>query len=239
MELKRLLKINWLYSFYFNFHYLPFKQAIKLPVILFKPKLLKCKGEVILDSEIIKTGMIQLGEHLVSLYPNKGLVWENHGGKVVFKGNCIIGNSSAISIGEKGFCELGNNFRATTGLKLTSHCHIHFGEDVLIAWDVIIMDTSFHRLKDREGNFKNTGYAPIYIGKNNWITTRCMILNGTKTPDYCTIGAGSILNKDYSNFPTHILLAGNPIEVKAKDLWIDLSDHDIVEYQFINQENEN
>jgi acetyltransferase-like isoleucine patch superfamily enzyme len=230
MEFKRIIKINWPYSLYFNFHYLPFKQAIKFPVLLFKPKLLKCRGEVVIESETIKTGMIQLGEYLVSLYPNKGIVWENNGGKVIFKGSCIIGNSSAISIGEKGHCELGNNFRATTGLKLTSHYSIQFGENTLIAWEVIVMDSSFHRLKDRNGEFKSKGFAPIVVGKNNWITTRCMILSGTKTPDYCTIGAGCILNKDYSGYPTHILLAGNPIEVKAKDIWIDLADHDIEDY---------
>ena len=230
MKLKRILKINWLYSLYFNFHYLPLKQAVKLPIVLFKPKLLKCGGEVIIESDNIKTGMIQLGEFLVSLYPNKGIVWENHGGKVVFEGGCIIGNSSAISIGDKGNCIVGNNFRATTALKLTSHYQIRFSENVLIAWDVIIMDSAFHRLKDSNGNFKSKGYAPVIIGKNNWITTRCIISSGTKTPDYCIIGAGSVLNKDYSAFPTHILLAGNPVEVKAKDVWIDLEDHDIVDY---------
>ncbi len=230
MEFKRIIKINWFYSLYFNFHYLPFKQAIKFPIVLFKSKLLKCKGEIFIESETITTGMIQLGEYLVSLYPNNGIVWENNGGKVIFKGSCIIGNSSALSIGEKGYCELGNNFRATTGLKLTSHHSIHFGENTLIAWEVIIMDSSFHRLKNMNGEFKSKGYAPIIIGKNNWITTRCIILSGTKTPDYCTIGAGCILNKDYSGYPTHILLAGNPVEVKAKDVWIDLADHDIVDY---------
>jgi len=230
MKLKRLIKINWIKSLYFNFHYLPIKQAVKLPIILFKPKLLKCKGVVMIESDTIKTGMIQLGEYLVSLYPNKGIVWENHGGKIIFNGNCIVGNSSAISIGDQGYGFFGNNFRATAGLKLTIHHSIQFGENVLIAWDVIIMDTSFHRLKDSNGVFKNKGYGPIIIGKNNWITAKCMILNGTKTPDFCIIGAGSILNKDYSNFRTHILLAGNPLEVKAEDVWIDLEDHDISEY---------
>lgn len=34
------------YSIYFNFHYLPFRQAVKLPILLYKPKLLKLKGIV-------------------------------------------------------------------------------------------------------------------------------------------------------------------------------------------------
>lgn len=230
MELKRLIKINWIKSLYFNFHYLPIKQAVKLPIILFKSKLLKCHGQIVIESDTIKTGMIQLGEYLVSLYPDDGIIWENHGGKIIFNGNCIVGNSSAISIGAQGFGNFGKNFRATASLKLTIHHHVHFGENVLIAWDVVIMDTSFHRLKDTQGAYKNNGYGPIVIGRNNWITAKCLILNGTKTPDYCILGAGSILNKDYSNFKTHILLAGNPLEIKAEDVWIDLEDHDIYEY---------
>ena len=33
-------------TIYFNFHYLPFSQAIRLPILLYKPKLLKMKGNV-------------------------------------------------------------------------------------------------------------------------------------------------------------------------------------------------
>lgn len=46
-----------------------------------------------------------------------------------------------------------------------------------------------------------------------------MILPGAKTPDYCIIGTGSILNKDYSKYPTHILMAGNPLIVKSENVW--------------------
>lgn len=36
-------------SIYFNFHYLPFGQAIKLPILLYKPSFQKCKGRVIIE----------------------------------------------------------------------------------------------------------------------------------------------------------------------------------------------
>ena len=35
-----------LQSVYFNFHYLPFRQAVKLPILLYKPKLLELQGNV-------------------------------------------------------------------------------------------------------------------------------------------------------------------------------------------------
>ena len=62
------------YTLYFNFHYLPFKQAIKLPILLYKPKLLKCKGRIRIEGEV-KIGMIQLGKYNVYLYPNTVIIF--------------------------------------------------------------------------------------------------------------------------------------------------------------------
>ena len=219
------------YSVYFNFRYLPFKQACKLPVFLYKPKLMKCKGTVFIESDNIRYGMIRLGFMRVSLFPNNGIVWENYGGKVVFQGNCNIGNASAISIGKTGNIVFGNNFSATCGLKMTSYHRIMFGENVSLAWDLIVMDTSLHKLKDMNNQQIGKRYGPIILGRNNWLASRCMVLHGTKTPDYCIFGAGSILNKDYSSNPTHILMAGNPLIVKRMGVWRDVGVDDLLEYE--------
>ena len=82
-------------SIYFNFHYLPFKVAMKLPILLYKPKFLKLQGYIKLQGKI-QFGMIRLGFPTVSLYPNIGISIENHGGIILFKGKCRIGNNSFI-----------------------------------------------------------------------------------------------------------------------------------------------
>ena len=71
-------------TIWFNFHYLPYRQAVKLPIILYKPKLKKCKGKVQIDAPI-KSGMICLGVPIVSIYPNAGISWE-HRGTIRFQG---------------------------------------------------------------------------------------------------------------------------------------------------------
>ncbi len=75
--LRKLWDYRWALRFlpqslYFNLHYLPFNQAIKLPILLYKPHLLKMKGKIILSGRIT-TGMVRLGKFSVSLYPNNGL----------------------------------------------------------------------------------------------------------------------------------------------------------------------
>ena len=48
MNLSGILKIiRYLpWTIYFNFHYLPLKQARLLPILLYKPKLLSMRGKV-------------------------------------------------------------------------------------------------------------------------------------------------------------------------------------------------
>ena len=102
--IKKIFRYRYiLYSLYFNFRYLPFKQAIKLPIVLYKPHLLKCKGTIVINpiDGKITFGMIRLGFPGVSVYPNNGITWENHGGTIIFKGKCVIGNDSYLSFGEK------------------------------------------------------------------------------------------------------------------------------------------
>lgn len=49
---------------------------------------------------------------------------------------------------------------------------------------------------------------PIIIGKYCFIGTASVLLGGSALPDYCVLGACSLLNKSYTE--THFLYAGNP-----------------------------
>lgn len=110
-------------TLYFNFRYLPWRQAIKLPIVLYKPHLLACKGKVRIEPEdgYIRHGMIRMGFRRVSIYPNNGITWDNHGGTVIFRGNCILGNDSYVSFGPKSTVDIGYEFRSYARLKLASY----------------------------------------------------------------------------------------------------------------------
>lgn len=219
-------------SIYFNIKYLPLRQAIKLPILLSNVRLAKTKGSINIQADKIKFGMILIGDHRSDVFPRQKTVFKNKGGKIIFKGDCIIGSSSSIVIFEKGVLVFGHNFKNTSSLSIVCTHYIQFGESVLVGWSNIFIDSSFHRLKDKDGRWKKgRGFAPIVIGRNNWFGLRCTIYKGTSTPDYCILGGNSILNKDYTNYPSYVLLAGNPIELKAENIWRDPSD-DLLEYDY-------
>lgn len=49
-------------TLFFNFYHLPFMQAIKFPIWLYKAKLYDCfSGKVVINSKEIRPGMIRLG----------------------------------------------------------------------------------------------------------------------------------------------------------------------------------
>ena len=236
--IKKLWKNRWILrsifsSIYFNFHYLPFKQAIKLPIILYKPNLLNCKGKIIIEGNI-KTAMIQLGKYGVSLYPNSGIIFENHGGTIIFKGNCSIGNNSAISIGEHGILIFGEKFTATTTLKIAAYHHIEFKDYVLCGWECLFVDTDFHQLSSlHETEKKHQAFGPIIIGNNNWFALKCTIMKGCVLSDNNVIAAHSLLNKNFSD-DSYCLFAGIPAQIKRTGVYRDFQNDKIIycnEYQ--------
>lgn len=203
------------YSLYFNFHYLPFKQAIKLPIMLYKPTLLKCAGSVAIESDKVRHGMICLGHNKCSIYPNTGITFENNGGKIVFKGPCLIGRDCYVSVGEKGVLSFGRRFECNAALKVACHYKIGFSDDVSLGFDCFVVDTDFHQLSyaptiiENRMNDKPKAYGPVSIGKGCWIGTKCIVLKNTFLPAYCTVGSCSLLNKKY-DVSEFTLLAGIP-----------------------------
>lgn len=235
MNWKRLIKFCLtrpfcaIKSIYFNFHYLPFSQAKHMPIFLYKTHLRKVKGCVKIETEEITTGMISLGKYIAGIYPNSGCVWEN-GGKIIFKGRCRVGNDCAISVGKHGTLEIGHDFVTNAATKIVCSNHIIFGEHTRLGWDNLIMDTYFHRTKKIDGSFNGKGYGQIVTGNHFWSGVKCIIFPGAKTPDYCIAAAGSFINKDLSNLPTHIMIAGSPAKLKVEGVWKDVNDDKTIEF---------
>lgn len=217
------------YSLYFNLKYLPFKQAVKVPILLYKPCFKKMKGRVIVNVPKVSFGMIRMGFWDTLQYPNNGIVWENLGGTVVFKGKTQIGNASSISVGKKAYVEFGADFENNAGLKLISVRSIVFGVKVSLGWDVIVMDTGFHPIVIKETGKRTQTSSPIKIGDYNWFGSRCVILHGVETPNRCIFAFGSILTKKVDCEP-YSLLAGVPPVVKKNGVYRDYdNDREIIE----------
>ncbi|MBE6283175.1 MAG: hypothetical protein E7098_02395 [Mediterranea massiliensis] len=190
--------LDWPQIIWFNFKYFPFKIAMKIPVFLHKTTI-SGGGSFKIDTLTIKTGMIRIGHRAVSHYPDNGCILENNG-KIIFCGETRIGNCCAVSVGKKGLLVFGDSFCATAGIHIVCHNKVVFNRNNLIGWNSYVMDTNFHRLKDKSGNFVSSGYGEIVLGENNWVSSECKLLPNTYTPKFCSVACNSLLNKDYGNY---------------------------------------
>ena len=207
-------------SLYFNFKYLPFKQAVKLPILLYKPTFLSLKGKITIDAPEIKTGMIRLGFHMVSIYPNNGITLELNGKEIIFKGGCSIGNNSYISTGGKSIVEFGDDFLCTSSIKLVSYRGIKFGQKCRIGWNSLVMDTNFHPIYDIAKKKYKKASGNIVIGDYNWFGTQCKIMHSVTTPERCIFGMGTVITRNCEMKP-YCVMGGSPVKILTENVMRD------------------
>ena len=203
---------------YFNFHYLPFSQAIKLPILLYKPKFISLKGKVKIDSNNIEFGMIKMGPLLNTCNPNCGISIDNRGGSIIFRGKAIFANDSYFMIMPGAVLTLGKDLDCNCKIKCAKS--IEIGDETWIAYDSMIMDSDWHALTDVTTGKLLKKEAPVKIGKHNFISYKCIVTKGAVTPDCATFMPGSIINTVYEG-EENSLFGGNPCELIDEGYYMD------------------
>ncbi|MDO5535948.1 MAG: acyltransferase [Desulfovibrionaceae bacterium] len=116
-----------------------------------------------------------------------------------------FGPDASIVVGEG--CEL-------TGTSITCRStSIVLGRKVLIAPDVIIVDSDFHAPWPVETRSTDPGMdrdRPVVIGDGAWIGMRSVILKGVSIGPGAVIGAGSVVTRDV---PANAVACGAPARV--------------------------
>ena len=86
---------------------------------------------------------------------------------------------------------------------------ILFGKDCLLAWDIDIMDTDFHKVTQL-GSIVNAD-RKIEIGNHVWIGSRTTLLKGTLILDNIIIAASSLVRGKLTENDS--IYAGNPAKL--------------------------
>lgn len=216
---RKISKIN-LRSIILNFYLLPLNQAIHLPILIEKNvKIQVHRGSIVLNGSVY-TGMLQVGYNTVGTIDSrrdKSILQIYKGGKLICSGKTVrFGAGSNISIGENGCIKCIGEFNVSARSTFIVHRMLNIGNNVLISWDCLFMDTDFHKITS-VGNIIN---APeeITVGDNVWIGCRCTVLKGAVISSGSIIAAGSLINKKF--FTENVILAGVPAKiVKHNIVW--------------------
>lgn len=209
----RIFKI--LYSFprtlFFNFRYLPIRQAIKLPIWLASNVRVRhlAQGSIILKGEVSPC-LIRIGFHEadgVDTYSAHTILDIEAGGKLIFNGDAHIGQGAIFKIYATGVITFGDNFAISGTTSIIASKSITFGDDVQLSWNSLIMDSDAHKIFDSSGNWINQS-KEINIGNKVWIAANTTILKGVNIADNVIIAANSMVNKSFAE--SGIIIGGQP-----------------------------
>lgn len=206
--IKTLLRTNFK-TLYINFKCLPFNQAIKLPILLsWRCAVTDLSGQIIINGDI-SPGMITIGYGDVGIYNGAKLrsIFKLEG-LIEFNGKANIGYGSKLDIGKTGTLKLGRNISISAATSIICHKGITIGDDCVLSWDILFMDTDLHDIKNKSGNIINSP-KEIVIGNNVWIGCRCLILKGTHVGEGNVIAANATLTKTYNQ--QNSILTGDKI----------------------------
>lgn len=198
----------------FNLHYFPLKTAVKLPVFVSHRTFLReMHGRVILPQNT-KTAMVKIGFGDVGHYDRKRSrsIWQVSG-TVNFKGRAGIGHGSKLSV--RGDLSFGSDFNMTAESTIVCAQEITFGDDCLLSWDVLVMDTDEHPLYNFSGERINSD-RPIVLGNHVWVGCKCMLLKGAGVPDNSVVAAGSVIKSSFEG--ENLVIGGNPPSVLKREV---------------------
>jgi acetyltransferase-like isoleucine patch superfamily enzyme len=173
-------------TFIFNFRYFPFKTALKFPVLISHRVLLrKMAGSIELGR--IKTGIVKIGFGNLPLFDCKrerSVLFID--GKIIFKGSADFGPGCRVGI--YGELECGDQFVITARGMISAKKKIQFGKNVMISWDVSVIDHDYHWILGERGEILNPA-KPVSIGDDVWIGFECAILKGCRIPSGVIVAA--------------------------------------------------
>ncbi|MGN0706903.1 MAG: acyltransferase [Faecalibacterium sp.] len=141
--------------------------------------------------------------------------------------DCVLDGSLAVLHGQM---EIGDRVVINEGTRLICSDHIAVGNDVMISWGCMIVDSNMHSLHsaDRLEDTRNARgeieshtmgqhidrsriqSAPVVIKDKAWIGFNAIILKGVTIGEGAVVGAGSVVTYDV---PDYAVVGGNPAKI--------------------------
>jgi acetyltransferase-like isoleucine patch superfamily enzyme len=193
-----------------NFKLLPFKQAIKFPVLVKgKLKIDSLKGRLLFNCPV-STGLLLIGgdQDNMPIATVSSRIYI--AGTLILNGKVLLCHSSNLVVWVNGRMELGNNVRISTGCVIKSTNDVKIDDHTVFTSGCFLMDSNVHCVKDIITGVIKKISDPIVIGKSCWIGMNSSIMAGTVLPDYCITGRYTLLNKNYTHYGAGTMFAGMP-----------------------------
>lgn len=134
--------------------------------------------------------------------------------RLVCKGHIQTFEAVRIECLPNAVVEMGHKSYINHDSEIRCRERVSIGDNVSIAYGVLIQDSDYHTTYDEAGNPKPET-LPITIEDNVWIGANAIILKGVTIGEGCIVAAGSVVTK---SAPARSLVGGNPARVIKQNI---------------------
>ncbi len=197
----------------FNLRYFPLRTALKLPVwVSHRVWLMELAGEVRLARP--RPGGVKIGFGDIGIFDQhrSRSIWQVTG-RVDFGGTADLGHGTKIAV--SGALVVGNRVIVAAESAIVAQHEVCIGDDALISWDVLIIDTDGHGVYDAAGRRINAP-MPVRIGNAVWIGCRSVVLKGVEIADGVVVAAASTLTRSVE--VPNAMVGGSPAKIIRENI---------------------
>lgn len=195
-----------------NFKLLPPAEAVKLPILIFRgTELIIGKKAKLTFMCPIKFGLFRLGAIDPLQIPRGSHNYISILGEVNVCGTVCYGYNAKLIVNPDAELTFGGDNAVNHDTHILAHSKITLACGARVGWNVQICDSAFHYV-DVNGTVA-AKTKPVSIGRMAWVSSFCNITRGAELPDYSVLATCSLLNKDFSQAGTHLLIAGIPAKI--------------------------
>lgn len=128
--------------------------------------------------------------------------------------NKVFGQAGGgIEVSEQANLRFERGFNATGKCTIICRNSISFGQDVLVSWNTLFMDSDQHSLMDNDGKLLNYDDS-IKIGNHVWTSSNVTILKKTVIGNKYVVGCNTLIHDKFEQ--DNILIAGNPANIRRE-----------------------
>lgn len=211
--------LSVIYSYIFCFKYLPFSEAKKCPFLIhWRVKTFVSKTASIKLKNISKHS-IKIGMWGRSYGISRGKVTQfciTDNAQIIFNGQCCISKGCNIVVRGNAILSFGNHFFCNSNCKILANKAIHFGDEILMGWNITILDSDGHQTIFN-GSTQDSS-KEIIINEHCWIGADSSILKGVILDKNTIIPYGSIIHKS-TNGHTNTVFSNKVLKENIE--WID------------------
>lgn len=143
-------------------------------------------------------GCIKIGLKRVGICDPKHerAIW-NNSDSIIIKDKVDLGSETRMV--NSGTLQIGKNSMVKVNCKIICHKKITFGDNVLIWWDTLIMDTDHHKIfRLDDSTVQINSPNEVYICNHVWIGCNVIVLKGTTIADNTILAVASVASGNYS-----------------------------------------